>query len=86
MKTKIANPVKDWVTTENAPTQEQKPAVIRLIDGSTLTVAHHFIAHDGTYVCAYDETRDGGIDHRVPWSSILEVDTSDATLNEVSGR
>lgn len=60
------------------PGFEQNPARIVLKSGEKFDVVHHFIHKTGEWVCAYEDTREDGIDYRFPCESVLYIDmTSD---------
>lgn len=55
---------------------DEKPARIVLTTGDEYEVAHHFLTEREQWVCAYETTRNGGIDYRFPAAAIAVIDTT----------
>lgn len=63
---------------------DAKPARIALTNGEEIDADHHFKTETERWVCVYENYQSGGIDYRIPLSSVLYIDTSDVSIGEES--
>jgi hypothetical protein len=65
---------------------DDDPARIIRQDGETIDAQHYFTTTIGRHaiVCAYEDDRQDGIDHRVPVSNLVDIDTTASTVAEIT--
>lgn len=60
---------------------ETNPGRIVLRTGDVIDVAHHFLTEGNQWVCAYENSRDGGIDYRFSAAAVAYIDTREEAIN-----